>query len=155
VSRVVEMRPYAVEPLIHRASIYRMTNELKRAIRDLEQIVELQPKNGVFHLNLGQAWLEIGDQEKAVSCFTAAIRWNVPEKQVLTSVLNYGENLAGRSPDHPAKRVDWYKNSVQSLRPFVSSEPVRRQLDDVLQLKVPDVKMLGDELGQRIRLMIK
>jgi tetratricopeptide (TPR) repeat protein len=157
-SRAIELDPYEPETIRKRANIYLKKNEPKRAVADYERLIELAPRDAQSYRGLARAWLAQGDEAKALPGVIGALRWDAAVRQsIMEDVLKHGEELVRRWPDDSGKRTAWYKQALESLRPIIADEKIRRQIDDALQSKKKewDEKTWADEMEKRIKALAR
>jgi tetratricopeptide (TPR) repeat protein len=73
-SRSLELQPYHQETIRERSQVWSRKKEWRRAISDLERLLDLEPRDGSGWFELGRNRLLLGDDSKAISDLIAATR---------------------------------------------------------------------------------
>jgi tetratricopeptide (TPR) repeat protein len=75
-TRITEMKPDFAEGWNKRATIYFMTGELQKSLKDCDEVIRRNPAHFGALAGYGQIYLQLGDYEKALDYFRRALAVN-------------------------------------------------------------------------------
>ena len=137
-------------------------NDYRGAIANFERALELHPKYVEAENNIGLAWRELNDLDKAKAAFQAAITWQGPTPVDAQPFLNLGKLCATQ---HQPDEAISYLNKAAALAPknptiheelshvYVTKQDLPRaqaELEEAIAL-APEVSSLHYQLGQIYR----
>ncbi len=98
VTKALARDPQNVEALVLQGRVYNLKHEYQKAIALFERLAENYPRLAVVHQELGLAYAESGDSNKAINSLNQAVTLspNLPEAVILLARLNSqkGDNNA-------------------------------------------------------------
>lgn len=83
----------------------------KKALKLIEQAIQIQPSIPDFHNNLGLVFQAIGDHQRAVECYRQAITLNATYVEAYNNL-----GLILEATGHPAEAVTYYERAI-AIRP--------------------------------------
>jgi tetratricopeptide (TPR) repeat protein len=118
-----------------KAKEYIAKNELKKAVIELKNVVQLDPKDDAAHLDLGEVYLKLKDPREAFQAYTRAVSAN-PEN--LKAQLKLGQMLLlGRQTEEAKKKADLIlsktPDDVEALSLLSGVQVQQRDLDGAVR----------------------
>jgi tetratricopeptide (TPR) repeat protein len=116
------------------AKEYIAKNELKKAVIELKNVVQLDPKDDASYLELGEAYLKLKEPREAFQAYTRAVSAN-PNN--LKAQLKLGQMLLlGRQTDEAKKKAELIlaksPDNVEALSLLSGVQVQRRDLDGAI-----------------------
>jgi Flp pilus assembly protein TadD len=137
-------------------------NDFPAAIKALEHTLVLHPRHIEAENNIGLAWKELNETEKAREAYQNAIDWQQPTPTDAQPFLNLGILLAGE--DHPEQALPWLEKAAalapenatihEQLALVYSTQNQLQRAQEELEKAValaPDAASLHFKLGQLYR----
>jgi tetratricopeptide (TPR) repeat protein len=117
------------------AKEYIAKNELKKAVIELKNVVQLDPKDDAAYLELGEAYLKLKEPREAFQAYTRAVSAN-PDN--LKAQLKLGQMLLlGRQTDEAKKKVELIlaktPDNVEALSLLSGVQVQERNLDGAIK----------------------
>jgi len=117
------------------AKEYIAKNELKKAVIELKNVVQLDPKDAAAYLELGEAYLKLKEPREAFQAYTRAVSAN-PDN--LKAQLKLGQMLLlGRQTDEAKKKADLIlaksPDNVEALSLLSGVQIQQRDLDGAIK----------------------
>ncbi len=118
-----------------KAKEYIAKNELKKAVIELKNVVQLDPKDDAAYVELGEAYLKLKEPREAFQSYTRAVSAN-PEN--LKAQLKLGQMLLlGRQTDEAKKKADLIlaktPDNVEALSLLSGVQVQERDLDGAIR----------------------
>jgi len=93
---VVKLRPDYVEGWNRRATLYYITKDYDRSLKDIEQVLVREPRHFGALTGLGKIMQDIGDEKRALDAFRKALAVNPHLENVPELVKTLTEKVEGR-----------------------------------------------------------
>jgi tetratricopeptide (TPR) repeat protein len=93
---VVKLRPDYVEGWNRRATLYYITKNYDRSLKDIEQVLVREPRHFGALTGLGKIMQDIGDEKRALDAFRKALAVNPHLENVPELVKTLTEKVEGR-----------------------------------------------------------
>lgn len=93
---VVKLRPDYVEGWNRRATLYYLTKDYDRSLKDIEQVLVREPRHFGALTGLGKIMQDIGDEKRALDAFRKALAVNPHLENVPEMVKTLTEKVEGR-----------------------------------------------------------
>lgn len=143
-----------MEKHLAKAKEYAAGNEYKKAVIELKNVIQLEPKNDTAHYELGEAYLKLKEVQEAYQSFSRAVSIN-PEN--IPAQLKMGQLLLlGRQTKEAKEKAELVlakmPEDIEALSLMAGIYLQEKDLDSALSMLLKASEIKPDHLNTRVSL---
>jgi tetratricopeptide (TPR) repeat protein len=139
---------------LEKARAYAESNEYKKAVIELKNVIQLEPKNDTAHYELGEAYLKLKDGREAFQSFSRAVSINpdnIPAQLKMGQILLLGRKTK-EAKEKAGLVLSKLPDDIEALSLMAGIYIQEKDLDSALSTLIKVSELKPDHLNTQVSL---